>query len=143
MKLLSKNPLFFAFLFSGFIDMSLTLFGQNFSQTKTINEASPAYYFLRLSPYLFLFGSVIWFILQYFVFLKIRNSLKLFLSILFISAHSWGSASWFWKLAKYNNLYQSQNQISVILVWSLVILYFALIAYFAQLCFIKYFQNKK
>lgn len=143
MKIFSKNPLFFAFLFPAFSDMSLTLFGQNFSQSKTLNEASPAYYFLLVSPWVFLLGSILWFVIWYYIFLKINNSLKLFLSILFISAHSWGSASWLWKLARYNNIFDSQNQASVMLIWSLVILYFTFIAYLAEICFTKYFQNKK
>lgn len=142
-KISSQNPLFFAFLFPAFLDMSLTFIGQHSSQAQMINEASPAYYFLLVSPYFFLFGSVLWLIIWYFIFLKVNNSLKLFLSIFFIISHSWGSASWLWKLARENNLYYPQNQLSIILIWSLVIFYFTIIAYLTQFCLIKYFQNKK
>ncbi len=63
-KLIRKNPLFYAFLFPAVVDGTLTLVGQDFYywSNNKVNEASPAYYFLLISPWLYFFGSIAWFI---------------------------------------------------------------------------------
>lgn len=56
-QIIKKNSLFFAFLFPAFIDGVTTLLGQGseyWSSSRVVNEASPAYYFLLTSPWLFL-----------------------------------------------------------------------------------------
>jgi hypothetical protein len=64
-KAVEKNPLFFAFLFPALLDGVVTLLGQDpqyWGGLRTVNEASPAYYFLLMSPSCFywvlLFGSL-------------------------------------------------------------------------------------
>lgn len=143
-SVISKNPLYFAFLFPAIVDGVLTLIGQvqNYWEKGVVNEASPAYYFLKASPWFFALGSVVWFVGWYFIFKKLREPINLFIAILFIDGHSWGSTSWVWKIAKDNGLYVSSNQFSVIAVWFLVVVYFSLISLFATYCIRMYLRIK-
>lgn len=144
MDAVKKNPLFFAFFFPAIVDGIMTLLGQDASYWSggRVNEASPAYYFLQISQWLFVTGAILWFIFWYWIFKKLKEPINLFLTILFIAGHSWGSTSWIWNIARRNNLYISSNQPSVIFVWFLVILYFASISVFATYSLRIYFQNK-
>jgi len=95
-NLIKNNPLFFAFFFPAVVDLTATLLGQDsqyWNHSRIVNEASPAYYFLVVPPWLFLFGSLMWFVLWYWLLKKLKDPLNLFLMFLFISGHSWGSAS--------------------------------------------------
>lgn len=146
-RLISKNPLYFAFLFPAIMDEVTTLLGQDpqyWSSSRTVIEASPAYYFLSVSPWLFLLGSIVWFIFWYWLFKKIKEPLNLFLMFLFIAGHSWGSSSWIMKIFKQNGVYALNNQPSIIFAWSLLIIYFVLIASIATYCIRLYMGvNKK
>lgn len=95
MEIIKKNPLFFAFFFPALIDGILTLVGQEISYLSggQVNEASPAFYFLNISPFLFLVGSLFWFVLWYWLFKRLRELVNLFIMFLFIAGHSWGSAN--------------------------------------------------
>ena len=144
--IIRKNPLFFTFLFPALIDGLVTLLGQDsqyWGSTRVVNEASPAYYFLIASPWLFLLGSVIWFIFWYWLFKRLKEPLNLFLMFLFIAGHSWGSSSWIMKMFKQVGVYTPVNQPSIILVWSLLIIYFVLIACIATYCLRVYLQIRK
>lgn len=143
-ELVKKNPLFFAFFFPAIVDGILTLLGQDESYLSggKVNEASPAYYFLLLSPWLFVFGAILWFVFWYWIFKKLKEPINLFLMFLFITGHSWGSTSWIWNIAKRNDLYSVSDQASVILVWCIVIVYFALIALFATYSLRTYLHTK-
>jgi len=141
---ISKNPLFFAFFFPALTDGIITLVGQDSSYwaNGVVNEASPAYYFLLLSAWLFVLGSIFWFVFWYWIFKKLKEPLNLFLMFLFIAGHSWGSSSWIWKIMKVNGIYSSNNQPSIIFAWSIAVLYFALIALFATYCLRIYIRRK-
>src|SRR3990167_4877314 len=117
-KFVIKNPLFFAFFFPALFDGTVTLLGQDTSYwtNRAVNEASPVYYFLLASPWLFIAGSIVWFLFWYWIFTKLKEPLNLFLMFLFIAGHSWGSTSWIWNIAKRNGLYTPFNQTSVVLV---------------------------
>lgn len=143
-NIISKNPLYFAFLFPAVVDGVLTLIGQdpNYWSDKVVREASPAYYFLVASPWVFVLGSFGWFVGWYLIFKKLKAPLNLFLAILFISGHSWGSTGWIWNVAKRNGLYSVGDQFSVITVWFLVVIYFSLISLFATYCVKLYFSKK-
>jgi hypothetical protein len=52
----------------------------------------------------------------------------------FIAGHSWGSASWIFKMLKDVGIYTAPNQLSVIFAWCLVLGYFVLIATLATYC---------
>lgn len=110
---------------------------------RVVNEASPAYYVLMASPWLFIIGSIIWFIFWYFLFKRLKEPVNLFLTFLFISGHSWGSASWIMKIFKDNGVYQIGNQPSIIFAWSLLIIYFILIALCATYCLKIYIKKRK
>ena len=144
MKIVKRNPLFFAFLFPAVVDGIMTLVGQNPSywSKRIVNEASPAYYFLKISPWLFVVGGVVWFALWYWVFKRLKEPINIFLVFLFIAGHSWGSTSWIWNIAKRNNLYSSAEQMSVMFVWAIVIFYFAVIAFFATYSLRVYLDRK-
>ena len=143
-KYLYKNPLFFAFFFPALIDGIITLLGQDISYwtNKIVNEGSPAYYFLLVSPWLFILGGIVWFILWYQFFKRLKEPFNLFLMFLFIAGHSWGSSSWLWRMMKVNGIYAITNQSSIIMVWTINILYFALIAFFATYCLRTYLKRK-
>lgn len=144
-QVVSQNPLFYAFFFPAFIDGFLTLLGQGtgYWKSEVVNEASPAYYFLLASPWLFLLGSVMWFVFWYWLFKRLKEPLNLFLMFLFIAGHSWGSSSWIMKMFKQAGIYTLGNQLSIILAWSLLIVYFVLIAGIATYCLRVYLQIKK
>ncbi len=144
-KIIIANPLFFAFFFPALVDVVMTILGQNL-QNQVVhlpNEASPAYYFLLVSPWLFLVGSVAWFLLWYLVFKKIKAPLNLFLMFLFISGHSWGSSSWIMKLLKERSVYTIGDQPSVMLAWCFLMLYLALNAVSATYCLNVYMESDK
>jgi len=131
-KLIKPNPLFFAFFFPALTDAVVTLIGQgkNYLQNPaTATDASPAYYFLVASPWLFISGSVIWFIFWYWLIKKLKEPLNLFFMFFFISAHSWGSSSWIIKMLGKSS-------------YILLIIYFSLISLIATFCFKIYERNK-
>ena len=136
--------LFFAFFFPAIVDGTLTLVGQGpeYWRSGVVNEASPAYYFLIISPWLFIAGSVAGFVFWYWVFKKLKEPISLFLAILFIAGHSWGSASWIWNIARRNGFYTSSDLSSVILIWIFVIVYFVLISLFATYSLRLYMRQK-
>lgn len=144
-SLVAKNPLFYAFLFPALVDGLLTLFGQGSSYwtNRVVNEASPAYYFLLASPWMFTAGSIVWFVFWYWVFQRLKEPVNLFLMFVFIAGHSWGSSSWIMKMFKQTGIYALGNQPSIIFAWSMLIVYFLLIASVATYCTRIYLQIKK
>lgn len=142
-KIITHNPLFFAFIFPALVDATLTLIGQEkeYWQYRIVNEASPAYYFLFISPWLFIFGSIIWFIVLSLLFKKLKEPLNIFLMFLFLIGHSWGSSSWLRKILRENNIYNLDSQLSIMFGWFLIILYFILISLFATYC-LKIYLSK-
>ncbi len=136
-KLINKNPLYFAFFLPALIDGVATLLGQGsqyWGSSRVVNEASPAYYFLLASPWVFLLGAIIWFVFWYWLFMRLKEPLNLFLMFLFIAGHSWGSSGWIMKMFKQAGIYTLGNQPSIILAWGLLIIYFVLIAGIATYC---------
>lgn len=143
-KVFSKNPLFFAFFFPALIDGILTLVGQGpqyWNGPRVVNEASPAYFFLLASPWLFIFGSMVWFIFWYWLFKKLKEPVNLFLMFLFIAGHSWGSSSWIMKMFKDAGFYTTGNQFSIIFSYFLLILYFVLVSIVATYCLRVYLKH--
>jgi hypothetical protein len=143
-KVIKKNPLFFAFFFPALTDGVTTFLGQGseyWSVSRVVNEASPAYYFLLASPWLFLFGSIVWFVFWYWLFKRLKEPLSLFLMFLFIAGHSWGSGGWIMKMLKQAGIYSLGNQPSIIFAWSLLIGYFLLIAGIGTYCLRLYIKK--
>lgn len=144
-KLVGKNPLFYAFFFPSIVDGVVTFVGQGeeyWSITRTVNEASPAYYFLKASPFLFLCGSILWFVLWYLFFQKFKHErIKLWLSLLFIAGHSLGSGSWMVKFFKDSNMWTVQNMPLTNLMWLVLVCYFGVIAFFAGATLNIYFEK--
>lgn len=134
-QIISKNPLFFAWLLPAATDGIVTLAGQDKSywwNYQLANEASPAYYFLAASPWLFGLGSIVWFGWWYWLFLRLKPPVNFWLMFLFISGHSWGSTSWIFKLLK---------PIGVNNAWFLAVVYFGFIALFATYCLRVYLKT--
>ena len=145
MKLLTKNPLFFAFFLPDLVDGIVTLVGQDaqYWSGRVVNEASPAYYALLFSPWLFLFGSLVWFGFWYWAMKRLKEPFSFFFVFLFTAGHSWGSSSWLWKIARDNGWYVATDQLSVMLVWGGAVVYFVLIAVFATICLQLYLRKRK
>lgn len=144
-QLLKKNPLFFAFFLPAIVDGTVTILGQSpkyWQPNRVVNEASPAYYFLAASPWLFIIGSIFWFVIWYWLFKKLPEMIRLFLAILFIAGHSWGSGSWIMRMMREKGIYSVTNQPSVILAWCLLIIYFAVIAFIASYCLSIHYHRK-
>lgn len=145
-QIIKNNPIFYAFFFPALIDGIATLLGQSsqyWDNSRVVNEASPAYYFLLASPWLFLLGSIVWFVCWYWLFKRLKAPLNLFLMFLFIAGHSWGSSSWIMKMFKQTGVYTLGNQLSIIFAWSLLIVYFALTAGIATYCLKIYLKKKQ
>lgn len=143
-QIISKNPLFFAWLFPALTDGIITLAGQDKSywlNYQLANEASPAYYFLAASPWLFGLGSILWFGWWYWLFLRLKPPMNFWLMFSFIAGHSWGSTSWIFKLLKSAGVYSATNQVSVIMAWFLAIGYFFLIGLCATYCLRLYLKT--
>ena len=144
-KLVARNPLFFAFFFPALVDGVVTILGQDknyWTNPNVASDASPIYYFLIASPWLFIASSIVWFGFWYWLFKRLKEPVNLFLMFLFIAGHSWGSSSWIWKIMKVNGVYTSNNQSSIMFAWSIAVLYFALIAFFATYCLKIYLKRK-
>ncbi len=145
-KIIDRNPLFFAFFVPGLVDMVMTLVGQSSTYWKfgsSVNEASPAYYFLLFSPWLFMFGSMVWFGIWYRLLNYFGEAVKLLIVFVFISGHSWGVGSWFVKLFKESGFYQLGNQYSTMLLWMLIMFYFLFTSCIASYCLKVYISSKK
>ena len=143
-RIVKKNPLFFAFFFPALVDGIATVVGQGpgyWSSSGSVNEASPAYYFLLASPWLFIFGSVVWFVFWYWLFKRLKEPAKLFLMFLFIVGHSWGSSSWIMKMLKEAGVYTLGNQPSIIFAWALLIFYLVLVSVMATYCLRIYLRE--
>lgn len=134
-KIISRNPLFFAWLLPALTDGVVTLVGQEKSywlNHQLVNEASPAYYVLVASPWLFILGSIVWFGWWYWLFLRLKPPVNFWLMFLFISGHSWGSTLWIFKMLK---------PIGVSNAWFLAVGYFVLIAMCATHCLKVYLKT--
>lgn len=144
-EIIKKNPIFFAFLLPAVTDGAVTLLGQDTSYwtNRIVNEASPAHYFLLASPWLFTIGSIFWFVFWWWIFKRLKEPINLFIMFLFIAGHSWGSTSWLWQIMKVQGIYTRENQLTVIMAWSIVILYFVLIASIATYCLRIYLDKTK
>jgi len=143
--LIGRNPLYFAFFFPALMDGIVTVVGQGknyWNDFSVASDASPAYYFLLASPWLFIFGSVVWFIFWYWLLKKLKEPLNLFLMFLFIAGHSWGSSSWIMKIFKEVGVYILGSQTSIVFAWSLLIIYFGLIASMATYCMKIYMEKR-
>jgi len=141
--IIGKNPLFFAFFFPMAIDGVLTLIGQDpsyWSGGKT-NEASPAYFILQISPWLFVLGSAAWITFWYWAVRKLKEPLNLIMTLLFVIGHSFGSSSWIVNITFERGFFKYGDQASNMIAWGLIILYFVLIAIVAANCLRIYFRK--
>ncbi len=142
--MIKKNPLFFSFLLPMLTDGIMTLIGQNpsyWSNFKSANEMSPAYFFLAAHPLLFIIGGILWFIGLFWLFLKLRHPLNLILACTFIAGNTWGSTSWITKMMKDYGFLVSTNRSTILFSWTILVLYILVIGIFAGL-FISLYMNK-
>ncbi|MBI2334348.1 hypothetical protein HYU96_00955 [Candidatus Daviesbacteria bacterium] len=145
MKIVRDNPLFFAFLLPAFVDSVITLLGQTpqyWSQQRIVNEANPVYYFLLVSPWLYIIGSIIWFAIWYWVIKKIKEPFNIFLMFLFTIGHSWGSSTWILRFLREQGLFRYGDQLSQMIGWAIIILYFSIVALFASYFLLIYLKKK-
>jgi len=144
-KIIHYNPLFFTFLFPAFFDSAITLLGQTpqyWSHQRIVNEASPVYYFLLVSPWLYIIGSIIWFAIWYWIIKKIKEPFNFFLMFLFIIGHSWGSSTWILRFLREQGLFQNGDQFSQMIEWATMILYFSIVGLFASYFLLIYLRKE-
>lgn len=144
--IINKNPLFFAFLFPAVVDGVVTLLGQGpeyWSGKGGVNEASPAYYFLLVSPWAFVLGSIIWFTFWYWVVKHIKEPLNFLVMFIFLIGHSWGSSTWITKILREVGYYTFSNQIFQMIAWGVLISYFIVVAIIATYCLHLYLKLKR
>lgn len=145
-KTISKNPLFFAFITPAVTDTILTILGQDpayWTNHRIINEASPVYFFLLISPFVYIIGSLIWYIFWYWALKHLKEPFNLAVTLLFLIGHSWGSSSWIHKFLLDKRIYNLFSQNSIMFGWSLIILYFVVISSIATYCLRIYMNQKK
>ncbi len=144
-KIISKNPLFFALFLPALIDSLITLSGQDPSywvNHATVNEGSPAFYFLIVSPWFYLLGTALWFVFWYWAVKHLKEPLNLFAMFIFTIGHSWGASTWIRRMFWESDFYQTNNRASIFTDWSLVIIFFALISLNATYCLKIYLDNR-
>lgn len=144
-RFFNRNPLFFSFLFPAITDGIVTLLGQDaifWQNYQTVNEASPAYFFLVIHPALYIIGSIIWFVFLFWLMKKLKHPLNLVLALAFIAGHSWGSSSWIIKMMKTVGLFVAPDRFSLLMGWTVLILYYVLIGVLAGICIDRYFKEK-
>ena len=125
-------------------DGIVTLLGQEKSywkNYKSTKEASPAYFVMVIHPTLFILASIIWFIGLYWIFPKIPYPINLIVACGFIAANSWGSAGWTGYMLGKKKVYTPDNRLSILLYWSILVLYFFLIGILATIFLSVYFQK--
>lgn len=104
----------------GSLDMLFTLLGQDvkyWTNYKLVNEASPTVFILSTHPLLFILGSILWFVIWYKIYKKLKSPINLMLTIGFIAGHSYGAISWINRIVRLNG-------ISPYTGWYIDILYF-------------------
>lgn len=144
-ELFKRNPLFFSFLSPSLTDGIITLLGQDrtfWQDYRTVNEASPAYFFLIVHPGLYIIGAVVWFIFLFWLMKKLKHPLNLMLALAFIAGHAWGSSAWLIRLVKNIGLYLPYDRISILAGWTVLVLYYVLIGIIAALSINQYFKNR-
>ena len=144
-QLTQNNPLYFSFLFPMLTDGIVTLLGQDktyWKNHRSANEASPAYFFMAIHPILYILGAIVWFIGLYLVFLQIPHPFNLIVALGFIAGNSWGSSSWIAQILRKKCVYSQSNRTSILLFWSILVLYFLLIGAFATIFLSLYFEQK-
>lgn len=107
MKLIKSNPLFYAMLVPAVLDMSFTLLGQDakyWGNYKFVNEASPVWVILATHPLLFVLGSIVWFVMWYLIYKKLKFPVNLMVTIGFIAGHSYGAISWINRMIKLSGI---------------------------------------
>ncbi len=144
--LFNKNPLFLAFLFPALVDGIVTLLGQDaqyWQNYRTVNEASPAYFFLITHPMLYIFGGVLWFSLLYLLVRRLHEPWNLVLTVTLIAGHAWGSSSWLIKMMREQGIFLPSDRISLLQGWTLLVVYFVLIGAFASYALRQYMELRK
>ena len=143
-RFILNNPLYFSFLFPMLTDGIVTLLGQDKSywkNYKSAKEASPAYFVMATHPLLFILASIIWFIGLYWVYAKIPHPINLIIACGFMAGNSWGSAGWIGYILGKKKVYTPSNRLSILLYWSILVIYFLLIGILAAIFLSLYFQK--
>ena len=87
-QLFVNNPLYFSFFIPMVMDGITTLLGQEESywkDYKTVNEASPAYFVLKIHPFLFLIGGILWIVFMFWLIKRLDHPINIILSCFLLS----------------------------------------------------------
>jgi len=140
-----KNPLFFIFIFPIVLDTTLTLIGQDASywrNFKTANEMAPVYFILAYSPFIFIVGSLLWYVFLYWLVKKLKEPLNLILALSLIVGHTVGSTSWIRKILFDTGIYIIGDRVSTTLAWVVLVGYFVLVGIIAGLSISSYVESR-
>ena len=144
--LVRNNLLFFVFMFPLVADTTLTLVGQDasyWSDFTTANEAAPLRFLLTTHPALFVFVSLAWYAVLYWLIKKLRDPLNLMIAISLMVGHTVGSESWIVKiLLSQTAILEMNRRTAVTMIWSITVGYFLLVGIFGGLALSAYLRQR-
>ena len=126
------------------LDGVLTLVGQSesyWSNFRLANEASPAYFFMAVSPGLYVIGALVWFVGLWFLFKKLGQPCNLMLAMTFLVGNTWGSSTWIMKLIRESSWYAINDRSAILLAWVILASYFTVVSVNASFWLKKYFER--
>jgi len=145
-SLITHNPLFFCFFLPLAADTTLTLVGQDASywnDFSTANEAAPLRFLLTTHPALFVFVSLAWYAVLYWLIKKLRDPLNLMIAISLMVGHTVGSESWIVKiLLSQTAITQMGRNTALTMIWSTTVGYFLLVGIFGGLALSAYLRQR-
>lgn len=140
-KAVQANPLFFAFLLPMVTDGMVTLVGQGPSYWQSysnVDEASPAYFFLAIHQRMYVGGSLLYLALCYWLVYRLKHPLYMMLAVALTVGHSWGSSTWLGLWLERAGF--TTTRPLLLLHWSLLVGYFALVGICAGVSFAQYMR---
>jgi hypothetical protein len=129
-------------------DGVITFIGQSpqYWQNHTIiNEGGLAYFLLAGGPVVYIGGSLLYFLLCYWLVSWLKQPLNIMLAIALTIGHSWGSSTWLIQL--FYSWTGSSGSIGtrplLLLPWVLLIAYFVLISICVGAALTQYIRNQQ
>jgi hypothetical protein len=143
MKAVKANPLFCSFLLPMVTDGVVPLVGQGPSYWQSysnVNEGGPAYFLLATHPLAYVGGSLLYLAFCYWLVHRLKHPLNIMLAVALTVGHSWGSSSWLGLWLEQAGFITTRSLL--LLQWTLLVGYFALVGVCAGLSFAQYMRSK-
>lgn len=139
-----NNPLFLIILLPIIVDVVGTVTGQSKqywkSHYKEINEAAPVFFLLKIHPFVFIFGTLLfWLPVTYFLTSILPIPLNLWATLALFAGHSYNSVNWL-RTTQYNlGIFTKKDRVSITLSLLPMVIYILVIGYIASWGLIQYF----